>query len=62
MREKIREGKRRTYRELYVRLCKCLLLMCSIQHQKQVAVWSKNSCRLWLSNLCQSVDVLRLPG
>ncbi|ECQ3653349.1 tail fiber assembly protein, partial [Salmonella enterica] len=23
-------------------------LICSIQHQKLVALWTKNSCRLWL--------------
>ncbi|UZP91499.1 hypothetical protein OF865_10025 [Escherichia coli] len=27
-----------------------LILICSIQHQKQVNLWTKNSCRLWLTN------------
>ncbi|EAA7245382.1 hypothetical protein BVD23_23775 [Salmonella enterica] len=35
---------------LYIRLCNCLILICSIQHQKQVSLWTKNSCRLWLTN------------
>ncbi|EEU9374519.1 hypothetical protein FXI10_19700 [Escherichia coli] len=35
---------------LYIDLCNCLILICSIQHQKQVNLWTKNSCRLWLTN------------
>ncbi|MJJ64077.1 hypothetical protein DM672_19630 [Salmonella enterica subsp. enterica] len=35
---------------LYINLCNCLILICSIQHQKQVNLWTKNSCRLWLTN------------
>ncbi|MGG2142374.1 IS630 family transposase [Symbiopectobacterium sp. RP] len=31
---------------LYTRLCNCLILICSIQHQKQVTLWTKNSYRL----------------
>ncbi len=30
------------------KLCNCLILICSIQHQKQVKLWTKNSYRLWL--------------
>ncbi|SMG62094.1 hypothetical protein SAMN03159353_11371, partial [Cedecea sp. NFIX57] len=30
---------------LYINLCNCLILICSIQHQKQVNLWTKNSCR-----------------
>ncbi|RWS51902.1 hypothetical protein DN586_24920 [Enterobacter cloacae] len=37
-------------RSLYINLCNCLILICSIQHQKQVNLWTKNSCRLWLTN------------
>ncbi|EBJ7457205.1 hypothetical protein DY705_24830 [Salmonella enterica] len=25
-------------------------LICSVQHQKQVNLWTKNSCRPWLTN------------
>ncbi|QWA10111.1 DUF4339 domain-containing protein [Sodalis ligni] len=35
---------------LYIDLCNCLILISSIQHQKQVNLWTKNSCRLWLTN------------
>ncbi|WP_148297081.1 hypothetical protein [Candidatus Sodalis pierantonius] len=35
---------------LFRNLCICLILICSIQHQKQVNLWTKNSCRLWLTN------------
>ncbi|PUY15021.1 hypothetical protein BTK69_10015 [Cronobacter sakazakii] len=38
------------YGSLYINLCNCLILICSIQHQKQVNLWTKNSCRLWLTN------------
>ncbi|KAA9863660.1 hypothetical protein F7F60_23850, partial [Escherichia coli] len=38
-------------------MCNCLILICSIQHQKQVNLWTKNSCRLWLTN-CE----LNRPG
>ncbi|MEP8839089.1 hypothetical protein ABKV41_23645, partial [Enterobacter roggenkampii] len=38
------------YTSLYINLCNCLILICSIQHQKQVNLWTKNSCRLWLTN------------
>ncbi|EHP5545187.1 hypothetical protein KPO98_004080 [Salmonella enterica] len=34
---------------LYIDLCTCLILICSIQHQKQVDLWTKNNCRPWLS-------------
>ncbi|EDY4584202.1 tail fiber assembly protein, partial [Salmonella enterica] len=27
----------------------CLILICSVRHQKQVNLWTKNSCRLWLT-------------
>ncbi|EBP2521099.1 hypothetical protein QI36_19415 [Salmonella enterica] len=37
-------------RSLYIDLCNCLILICSIQHQKQVTLWTKNSYRLWLMN------------
>ncbi|EGD9542116.1 tail fiber assembly protein, partial [Escherichia coli] len=30
---------------MYIDLCNCLILICSIQHQKQVNLWTKNSCR-----------------
>ena len=39
-----------SYKSLYINLCNCLILICSIQHQKQVNLWTKNSCRLWLTN------------
>lgn len=35
---------------LYINLCNCLILICSTQYQKQVNLWTKNSCRLWLTN------------
>ncbi|AXC64663.1 hypothetical protein DOE63_02785 [Salmonella enterica subsp. diarizonae serovar 59:z10:-] len=35
---------------LYIDLCNCLILICSIQHQKQVNLWTKNNCRPWLTN------------
>ncbi|EDE2726657.1 hypothetical protein GBH96_22750, partial [Salmonella enterica] len=35
---------------LYINLCNCLILICSIQHQMKVNLWTKNSCRLWLMN------------
>ncbi|EDU2300911.1 hypothetical protein C5U56_002436 [Salmonella enterica subsp. enterica serovar Saintpaul] len=35
---------------LYINLCNCLILICSIQHHRQVTLWTKNSCRLWLMN------------
>ncbi|WP_071882197.1 hypothetical protein [Candidatus Sodalis pierantonius] len=38
------------FRSLFRNLCICLILICSIQHQKQVNLWTKNSCRLWLTN------------
>ncbi|WP_148297164.1 Bro-N domain-containing protein [Candidatus Sodalis pierantonius] len=37
-------------KSLFRNLCICLILICSIQHQKQVNLWTKNSCRLWLTN------------
>ncbi|MGG2143347.1 IS630 transposase-related protein [Symbiopectobacterium sp. RP] len=37
-------------KSLYTRLCNCLILICSIQHQKQVTLWTKNSYRLWLTS------------
>ncbi|RXY96595.1 tail fiber assembly protein, partial [Klebsiella pneumoniae] len=27
-------------------MCNCLILICSIQHHRQVTLWTKNSCRL----------------
>ncbi|EBI1480295.1 tail fiber assembly protein, partial [Salmonella enterica] len=30
---------------MYIDLCNCLILICSIQHQKQVNLWTKNNCR-----------------
>ncbi|RRN96280.1 hypothetical protein DMB83_020060 [Pectobacterium aquaticum] len=35
---------------LYINLCNCLILICSIQHQKQVNLWTKNNYRHWLTN------------
>ncbi|HAX4953507.1 TPA: hypothetical protein JZG06_004846 [Escherichia coli] len=35
---------------LYIDLCNCLILICSIQHQMKVDLWTKNSYRLWLTN------------
>ncbi|EFA4898434.1 hypothetical protein C2C84_22410 [Escherichia coli] len=35
---------------LYIDLCNCLILVCSIQHQMKVNLWTKNSYRLWLTN------------
>ncbi|HBX7475622.1 TPA: hypothetical protein MIB96_27065, partial [Klebsiella pneumoniae] len=40
----------RRVRSLYINLCNCLILICSIQHHRQVTLWTKNSCRLWLMN------------
>ncbi|AWR81334.1 hypothetical protein B9T59_09510 [Escherichia coli] len=37
-------------RSLYIDLCNCLILICSIQHQMKVNLWTKNSYRLWLTN------------
>ncbi|MDN1947678.1 hypothetical protein FCZ44_30290, partial [Escherichia coli] len=34
---------------LYIDLCNCLILICSIQHQMKVNLWTKNSYRLWLT-------------
>ncbi|MFN0671006.1 lysis system i-spanin subunit Rz, partial [Escherichia coli] len=31
---------------LYIDLCNCLILICSIQHQMKVNLWTKNSYRL----------------
>nr|WP_240760427.1 hypothetical protein [Escherichia coli] len=39
-----------TQRSLYINLCNCLILICSIQHQMKVNLWTKNNCRLWLMN------------
>ena len=36
---------------LYIDLCKCLILICSIQHQMKANLWTKNNCRLWLTEL-----------
>ncbi|WP_391570495.1 hypothetical protein, partial [Serratia ficaria] len=44
------DNRKPIYRNLYINLCNCLILICSIQHQKQVNLWTKNSCRLWLTN------------
>ncbi|MBM6569975.1 hypothetical protein JRC16_21040, partial [Escherichia coli] len=38
------------YLSLYIDLCNCLILICSIQHQMKVNLWTKNSYRLWLTN------------
>ncbi|EAN8329572.1 hypothetical protein EOY42_25790 [Salmonella enterica] len=35
---------------LYIELCNYLNLICSIQYQKQVNLWTKNNCRPWLTN------------
>lgn len=35
---------------LYIDLCNCLILICSIRHQIKVNLWTKNSYRLWLTN------------
>ncbi|RTP37418.1 hypothetical protein EKN45_21425, partial [Enterobacter hormaechei] len=32
---------------LYIYLCNCLILICSIQHQMKVKLWTTNNCRLW---------------
>ncbi|PAZ97414.1 hypothetical protein APX86_07465, partial [Escherichia coli] len=37
-------------KSLYIDLCNCLILICSIQHQMKVDLWTKNSYRLWLTN------------
>ncbi|EFI5463422.1 hypothetical protein DWH01_23495 [Escherichia coli] len=37
-------------KSLYIDLCNCLILICSIQHQMKVNLWTKNSYRLWLTN------------
>ena len=33
---------------LYIYLCNCLILICSIQHQMKVKLWTTNNCRLRL--------------
>ena len=33
-------------KSLYIDLCNCLILICSIQHQMKVDLWTKNSYRL----------------
>ncbi|MDN1947689.1 hypothetical protein FCZ44_30350, partial [Escherichia coli] len=38
------------HKSLYIDLCNCLILICSIQHQMKVNLWTKNSYRLWLTN------------
>ncbi|OKU85671.1 hypothetical protein AWJ24_03025 [Escherichia coli] len=38
------------YASLYIDLCNCLILICSIQHQMKVKLWTTNNCRLWLTN------------
>ncbi|SQS99025.1 putative prophage protein [Escherichia coli] len=38
------------FSSLYIDLCNCLILICSIQHQMKVNLWTKNSYRLWLTN------------
>ncbi|EBX7469043.1 hypothetical protein DS565_23260 [Salmonella enterica subsp. enterica serovar Bareilly] len=38
------------FASLSTRLCKCLNLICSIQHQMKVNLWTKNNCRRWLMN------------
>lgn len=40
----------RSTRSLYIDLCNCLILICSIQHQMKVKLWTTNNCRLWLTN------------
>ncbi len=37
-------------KSLYIDLCNCLILICSIQHQMKINLWTKNSYRLWLTN------------
>ncbi|WP_213847039.1 hypothetical protein, partial [Escherichia coli] len=43
-------GKLSPEESLYIDLCNCLILICSIQHQMKVNLWTKNSYRLWLTN------------
>nr|WP_253956231.1 tail fiber protein [Salmonella enterica] len=43
-------GGSETRPSLYIDLCNCLILICSIQHQMKVNLWTKNSYRLWLTN------------
>ncbi|WP_291970918.1 hypothetical protein [Candidatus Symbiopectobacterium sp.] len=53
----------RAYNEtLYINLCNCLILICSIQHQKQVNLWTKNSYRLWLTNWPKISKPLTIPA
>nr|WP_253893515.1 transposase [Serratia marcescens] len=47
-------------KSLYINLCNCLILICSIQHQKQVNLWTKNRCRLWLTNWPKILKPLRI--
>ncbi|EBC0167572.1 hypothetical protein CR770_25655 [Salmonella enterica] len=44
------QGLLQFFRSLYIDLCKCLILICSIQHQMKANLWTKNNCRLWLTN------------
>ncbi|OKT59360.1 hypothetical protein ACN73_05445 [Escherichia coli] len=35
---------------LYIDMCNDLILICSIQHQMKVNLWTINSYRFWLTN------------
>ena len=41
-------GIKASFRSLYIDLCNCLILICSIQHQMKVKLWTTNNCRLRL--------------
>ncbi|WP_249546462.1 ISAs1 family transposase, partial [Escherichia coli] len=45
-----RKMRKAAMESLYIDLCNCLILICSIQHQMKVNLWTKNSYRLWLTN------------
>ncbi|OKU89864.1 hypothetical protein AWP91_24920 [Escherichia coli] len=40
-------------------LCSCLILICSIQHQMMVNLWTKNSYRPWLTNWSKTSKPLK---
>ncbi|MFU71901.1 hypothetical protein EEP46_25765 [Escherichia coli] len=44
---------------LYIDLCNYLILICSIQHQMKVNLWTKNSYRLWLTNWSKTSKPLK---
>ncbi|GCW86011.1 hypothetical protein HmCmsJML267_02451 [Escherichia coli] len=43
IREPLEKRKLLYLRRLYIDLCNCLILICSIQHQMKVNLWTKNS-------------------